>query len=48
MQAKVKGFDNGKLTTSASQKKKYDETILTNILLTALASSLLYYTFIEL
>ena len=48
MQAKVKGFDNGKLNTSASQKKKYDETILTNILLTALASSLLYYTFIEL
>jgi hypothetical protein len=48
MQAKVKEFDNGKLNTSASQKKKYDETILTNILLTALASSLLYYTFIEL
>lgn len=48
MQAKVKEFNNGKLNTSASQKKKYDETILTNILLTALASSLLYYTFIEL
>ena len=48
MQTKVKEFGNGKLNTSASQKKKYDETILTNILLTALASSLLYYTFIEL
>lgn len=48
MQEKVKEFGNGKLNTSVSQKKKYDETILTNILLTALASSLLYYTFIEL
>jgi len=48
MQDKVKEFANGKLNTSVSQKKKYDETILTNILLTALASSLLYYTFIEL
>ena len=48
MQDKVKEFGNGKLNTSVSQKKKYDETILTNILLTALASSLLYYTFIEL
>jgi len=48
MQEQVKEFGNGKLNTSGSQRKKYDETILTNILLTALASSLLYYTFIEL
>lgn len=48
MQDKVKEFGNSQFNTSASHKKRYDETILTNILLTALASSLLYYTFIEL
>tara|TARA_B110000879_G_C11180707_1_gene518156 strand:+ start:3342 stop:4520 length:1179 start_codon:yes stop_codon:yes gene_type:complete len=52
MQAVVKELTDGNNISNssiyASQKKKYDETILTNILLTALASSLLYYTFIEL
>ena len=37
-----------KTSLFATKKQKYDEAIMTNILLTTLATSLLYYTFVEL
>jgi chromosome segregation ATPase len=39
--------DNSKTSKYASKKQLYDNAIYTNILLTALATSMLYYVFIE-
>lgn len=39
--------DNGKTSRYATKKQLYDNAIYTNILLTALATSMLYYVFVE-
>ena len=39
--------DNGKTSKYASKKQLYDNAIYTNILLTALATSMLYYVFVD-